>query len=148
MKRRHSRADAITFARQVRRLRPDIVFGADIIAGFPTENDDAFARSRELVAECGLTHLHVFPYSERAGTPAARMPQVPHPLRKERARLLRQDGDAALRRHLDGEIGARRRVLTESNGMGRTEQFTSVRLAAPTKPGVILDLAIAGHRSE
>ena len=92
MKRRHSRADAIAFARQVRRLRPDIVFGADIIAGFPTETEDAFARSRDLVAECGLTHLHVFPYSERAGTPAARMPQVPHPLRKERARLLRQDG--------------------------------------------------------
>ena len=145
MKRRHTRADAIAFAAQVRRLRPDIVFGADIIAGFPTETDEAFARSRDLVTECGLTHLHVFPYSERAGTPAARMPQVPHPLRKERARLLRQDGDAALRRHLDGEVGARRRVLTESNGMGRTEQFTPVRLAAPTKPGVILDLAIAGH---
>jgi threonylcarbamoyladenosine tRNA methylthiotransferase MtaB len=145
MKRRHTRADAIAFAAQVRRLRPDIVFGADIIAGFPTETDEAFARSRDLVEECGLTHLHVFPYSERAGTPAARMPQVPHPLRKKRARLLRQDGDAALRRHLDGEVGARRRVLTESNGMGRTEQFTPVRLAAPTKPGVILDLAIAGH---
>ena len=145
MKRRHSRSQAIAFSRQVRRLRPDIVFGADIIAGFPTESDDAFARSRDLVAECGLTHLHVFPYSERAGTPAARMPQVPHPLRKERARLLRQDGDAALRRHLDGEIGTRRRVLTESGQMGRTEQFTSVRLATPTEPGVILDLAIAAH---
>ena len=145
MKRRHTRADAIAFAAQVRRLRPDIVFGADIIAGFPTETDEAFARSRDLVTECGLTHLHVFPYSERAGTPAARMPQVPHPLRKERARLLRQDGDAARRRHLDGEIGARRRVLTESNGIGRTEQFTPVRLAAPTKPGEMLDLKIAGH---
>jgi threonylcarbamoyladenosine tRNA methylthiotransferase MtaB len=145
MKRRHSRSQAIAFARQVRRLRPDIVFGADIIAGFPTETEDAFARSRDLVAECGLTHLHVFPYSERAGTPAARMPQVPHPVRKERARLLRQDGQAALRRHLDGEVGTRRRVLTESGQMGRTEQFTSVRLAAPTAPGVILDLAIAAH---
>jgi threonylcarbamoyladenosine tRNA methylthiotransferase MtaB len=145
MKRRHSRADAIAFARQVRRLRPDIVFGADIIAGFPTETEHAFARSRDLVAECGLTHLHVFPYSERAGTPAARMPQVPHPVRKERARLLRQDGEAALRRHLDAEVGTRRRVLTESGQMGRTEQFTSVRLAAPTEPGVILDLAIAAH---
>ena len=79
MKRRHSRADAVRFTEQVRRLRPDIVFGADIIAGFPTETDDAFARSRDLVAECGLTHLHVFPYSARPGTPAARMPQVPHP---------------------------------------------------------------------
>src|SRR5215213_7732053 len=129
MKRRHTRADAIRFTGEVRRLRPDIVFGADIIAGFPTETEDAFAHSRDLVAECGLTHLHVFPYSARPGTPAARMPQVPPPARKERARLLRQDGEAALRRHLDHEIGARRRVLTESNGMARTEQFTPVRLA-------------------
>ncbi len=145
MKRRHSRADAITFAAQVRRLRPDIVFGADLIAGFPTETDDAHQRSRELVVECSLTHLHVFPYSERAGTPAARMPQVPHPVRKERARLLRQDGEAALRRHLDGEVSARREVLTESGGVGRTEQFTPVRLAAHTEPGHILDVTIAGH---
>jgi threonylcarbamoyladenosine tRNA methylthiotransferase MtaB len=145
MMRRHTRRYAIAFTDHVRRLRPDIVFGADIIAGFPTETEDAFARSRELVTECGLTHLHVFPYSERAGTPAARMPQVPHPLRKERARLLRQDGDAALRRHLDGEIGTRRRVLTESGQMGRTEQFTSVRLATPTEPGLILDLTMAAH---
>jgi len=145
MKRRHSREQAIAFTAQVRRLRPDIVLGADIIAGFPTETDEAFARSRELVEECGLTHLHVFPYSERAGTPAARMPQVPHPLRKERARLLRQDGDAALRRHLAAEVGARRRVLTESNQLGRTEQFTPVRLAAPAEPGTILDLTMMGH---
>jgi threonylcarbamoyladenosine tRNA methylthiotransferase MtaB len=145
MKRRHSRADAIRFTEAVRRLRPDIVFGADIIAGFPTETDEAFGRSRDLVAECGLTHLHVFPFSARPGTPAARMPQVPHPLRKERAALLRQDGAAALRRHLDGEIGARRRVLTESNGIGRTAQFTPVRLAASTEAGAILDLTIAGH---
>jgi threonylcarbamoyladenosine tRNA methylthiotransferase MtaB len=145
MKRRHLRADAIAFTQLVRRLRPDIVFGADIIAGFPTETDDAFARSRELIDECGLTHLHVFPYSARAGTPAARMPQVPHPLRKERARLLREDGAAALRRHLDSEIGARRRVLTESDGIARTEQFTPVRLVGAAKPGQILDVTIAGH---
>jgi threonylcarbamoyladenosine tRNA methylthiotransferase MtaB len=145
MKRRHSRADALRFTTQVRRLRPDIVFGADIIAGFPTESDAAFARSRDHVAECGLTHLHVFPYSARPGTPAARMPQVPHPVRKERAALLRQDGAAALRRHLETEIGARRRVLTESNETGRTEQFTPVRLARPVAPGQIVDLTIAGH---
>jgi threonylcarbamoyladenosine tRNA methylthiotransferase MtaB len=145
MKRRHSRADALRFTTQVRRLRPDIVFGADIIAGFPTESDAAFARSRDLVVECGLTHLHVFPYSARPGTPAARMPQVPHPVRKERAALLRQDGAAALRRHLETEIGARRRVLTESNETGRTEQFTPVRLARPVAPGQIVDLTIAGH---
>src|ERR1041385_7011960 len=122
MKRRHLRADAVRFTEQVRRLRPDVVFGADLIAGFPTETDDAFARSRALIAECGLTHLHVFPYSERAGTPAARMPQVPPQLRKERARVLREAGAAALRRHLDNEIGARRRALTEPNDLGRTEQ--------------------------
>ncbi len=145
MKRRHSRAEAVAFAAQVRRLRPDVVFGADIIAGFPTETDDAFARSRDLVADCGLTHLHVFPYSERPGTPAARMPQVPHALRKERAALLRQDGAAALRRHLDTQVGAQRRVLTERGGIGRTEQFTPVRLPEPIGPGAMLDLSIAGH---
>jgi threonylcarbamoyladenosine tRNA methylthiotransferase MtaB len=145
MKRRHSRSDAIAFTAQARRLRPDIVFGADIIAGFPTETDDAFARARDLVAECGLTHLHVFPYSERAGTPAARMPQVPHPVRKARARLLRQDGEAALRRHLAGEVGARRTVLVESRNIGRTAQFTPVRLSAPVDAGTLCELSITGH---
>src|SRR5947199_4263570 len=145
MKRRHSRSQAIAFTQQIRRLRPDIVFGADIIAGFPTETDEAFVRSRELIAECGLTHLHVFPYSERPGTPAARMPQVPHHLRKERARLLRQDGAAALQLHLGAELGAERRVLVESNDMARTEQFTPVRLAAHAEPGTLIDVTIAGH---
>jgi threonylcarbamoyladenosine tRNA methylthiotransferase MtaB len=145
MKRRHTRSQAIAFTNEVRRLRPDMVFGADIIAGFPTETDDMFARSRDLVDECGLTHLHVFPYSARPGTPAARMPQVPPLVRKDRARLLRDAGAAALRRHLDGEIGARRRVLTETNGIARTEQFTPVRLASPTGPGHMLDLTIATH---
>ena len=145
MKRRHSRADAIAFTAEVRRLRPDVVFGADIIAGFPTETDAMFARSRDLVDACGLTHLHVFPYSARPGTPAARMPQVPPSVRKERARLLREAGAAALRRHLESEIGARRRVLTESNGIGRTEQFTPVRLSAHVEPGEIVEVMIAGH---
>ena len=145
MKRRHLRSNAIAFAAQVRRLRPDIVFGADIIAGFPTETVEAFARSRDLVTECGLTYLHVFPYSERAGTPAARMPQVPHRVRKERARLLRQDGEAALRRHLDAQVGARRAVLIESNSTGRTEQFAPVRLTGAAEPGTIRDLRMIGH---
>jgi len=145
MKRRHSREQSIAFTDQVRRLRPDMVFGADIIAGFPTETEDMFARSRELIDACGLTHLHVFPYSARPGTPAARMPQVPHPVRKERARLLREAGAAALRRHLDSEIGAHRRVLTESNDMARTEQFTAVRLSAHAEPGEILDVVVASH---
>ena len=108
MKRRHSRADAIAFCNQVRRLRPDIVFGGDIIAGFPTETEDMFARSLDLVDECGLTQLHVFPFSPRPGTPAARMPQVAGDAIKDRARRLREKGEQALRRHLDDEIGARR----------------------------------------
>jgi threonylcarbamoyladenosine tRNA methylthiotransferase MtaB len=145
MKRRHLRADAIAFCAQVRRLRPDIVFGGDIIAGFPTETDDMFARSLDLVDECGLTHLHVFPFSARPGTPAARMPAVAPAIVKERARALRHKGEAVLRRHLDGEIGARRRVLAESRDSGRTEHFTKVRLAGVAAAGAMLDVAIAGH---
>ena len=114
MKRRHLRADAIAFCEQVRRLRPDVVFGADIIAGFPTETEAMFARSLDLVDECGLTHLHVFPFSPRPGTPAARMPQVARDVVKERAQRLRAKGEAALRRHLDAQVGTTRRVLAES----------------------------------
>jgi threonylcarbamoyladenosine tRNA methylthiotransferase MtaB len=132
MKRRHLRDDAISFCAQVRRLRPDVAFGADIIAGFPTEEDGMFVRSLDLVEECGLTTLHVFPFSPRPGTPAARMPQVARDVVKERARR-------------QGEVGARRRVLTERGGIARTEQFTPVRLSTPAAPGEILDLTIAGH---
>jgi len=145
MKRRHLRADAIAFCDQVRRLRPDVVFGGDIIAGFPTETEAMFARSLDLVDECGLTHLHVFPFSPREGTPAARMPQVARSLIRERARRLREKGEAALRQHLEHEIGTQRRVLTESDAIGRTEQFTQVRFKAPLEPGQILDVAITGH---
>jgi threonylcarbamoyladenosine tRNA methylthiotransferase MtaB len=145
MKRRHSRADAIAFCGTMRTLRPDIVFGADIIAGFPTETEAMFKNSLELVEACGLTHLHVFPFSVRPGTPAARMPQLDRGVVKERARRLRAQGAIALRRHLDAEIGGQRRVLTESQEQGRTEQFTPVKLAAPVQPGVILDLQIAAH---
>jgi len=145
MKRRHSRADAIAFCDQVRRMRPDVVFGGDIIAGFPTETEAMFARSLDLVEECGLTHLHVFPFSARPGTPAARMPQVAGEVVKNRAWRLREAGAAALIRHLDGEIGARRHVLAERGGIGRTEQFTPVRLPAAIEPGVMLDIDIAGH---
>jgi threonylcarbamoyladenosine tRNA methylthiotransferase MtaB len=145
MKRRHLRTDAIAFCEQVRRLRPDVVFGADIIAGFPTETEDMFARSLDLVDECGLTHLHVFPFSPRPGTPAAKMPQVSPVIVKQRARRLREHGARALRRHLDSEIGATRRVLTESRDIGRTEQFTPVRLASAAAPGTLLDLTMAAH---
>jgi threonylcarbamoyladenosine tRNA methylthiotransferase MtaB len=145
MKRRHLREDAIAFCNDVRRLRPDVVFGADLIAGFPTETEDAFMRSLDLVAECGLTHLHVFPFSPRPGTPAARMPQVSRDIVKDRARRLRERGAAALRTHLDSEVGATRLVLTETHERGRTEQFTPVKLAAPLTPGTILDLRMSAH---
>jgi threonylcarbamoyladenosine tRNA methylthiotransferase MtaB len=145
MKRRHLRADAIAFCDEVRRLRPDTVFGADLLAGFPTETDGMFHNTLDLVEECGLTHLHVFPFSPRPGTPAARMPQVDRAVIKDRARRLRERGAAALRRHLDGEIGATRRVLVESQNSGYTEQFTKVMLAAPVDSGTIVDVPIAAH---
>jgi threonylcarbamoyladenosine tRNA methylthiotransferase MtaB len=145
MKRRHLRADAIAFCDRLRRLRPDVVFGADLIAGFPTETEAMFARSLDLVDACGLTRLHVFPFSPRPGTPAARMPQLTRAVVKERARRLREAGALALVRHLDGEIGATRRVLAEASDCGRTEQFTQVKLAMPTRPGHILDVKIAAH---
>jgi threonylcarbamoyladenosine tRNA methylthiotransferase MtaB len=145
MKRRHSRADAVAFCERVRRLRPDVAFGADIIAGFPTETEAMFARSLDLVDECGLTHLHVFPFSPRPGTPAARMPQVLRAIVKERARRLRERGVAALARHLDREVGARHQLLVESGAVGRTGQFMPVRLAAAAVPGTLLDITVAGH---
>jgi threonylcarbamoyladenosine tRNA methylthiotransferase MtaB len=145
MKRRHARADAIAFCDQVRRLRPDVVLGGDIIAGFPTETEEMFARSLDLVEECGLTHLHVFPFSPRPGTPAARMPQLASDIVKDRARRLRAKGEAAMRQHLDAQVGLTRKVLTEFNGIGRTEHFTPVRLATSVTPGMILDLTFAGH---
>ena len=145
MKRRHCRADAIGLCTQLRRLRSDIVLGADLIAGFPTESDDMFARSLDLVDACGLTQLHVFPFSPRPGTPAARMPQVPREIVKRRAQALRAKGEEALRHRLDLEIGCSRRVLVESRARGHTEQFIAVRLDMPMRPGTIVDVAIAGH---
>jgi threonylcarbamoyladenosine tRNA methylthiotransferase MtaB len=145
MKRRHLRADAIAFCEQVRRLRPDVVFGGDLIAGFPTESEAMFARSLDLIDECGLTHLHVFPFSPRPGTPAARMPQLPREVIKERARRLREKGAAALRAHLEAQVGRTCRVLTESQALGRTEHFTPVRLARSMAPGTIVALAVTSH---
>jgi threonylcarbamoyladenosine tRNA methylthiotransferase MtaB len=144
MKRRHSRADAIAFCAQVRRLRPDIAFGADIIAGFPTESDEMFARSRDLVEECDLTFLHVFPYSPRPGTPAARMPQVPGDKIKARAKQLRMVSEAALQRRMASEIGRTRQVLIESATQGRTDHFLPVAIAGEAT-GSVLALAITGH---
>ena len=145
MKRRHTRADAIRFCAELRRLRPDVVFGGDIIAGFPTETEAMFARSLDLVDDCGLTFLHVFPFSPRPGTPAARMPQVARDTIKQRARRLRHAGEAALTRHLAAQVGTRARVLAEAHRRGRTEQFAPVRLTAPIEPGVIAEVALIGH---
>jgi threonylcarbamoyladenosine tRNA methylthiotransferase MtaB len=144
MKRRHLRQDAIDFCAQVRRLRPDIALGADIIAGFPTETEEMFERSQDLVAECGLSFLHVFPYSPRPGTPAARMPQVNGAAIKERAKRLRATGDAALQRRLASEIGASRKILIESGTQGRTEHFIPVAIADDV-PGAVRALTITGN---
>jgi threonylcarbamoyladenosine tRNA methylthiotransferase MtaB len=143
MKRRHSRADAVQFCAQVRRLRPDIALGADIIAGFPTETEEMFARSQDLIGACGLTFLHVFPYSPRPGTPAARMPQVAGDQIRERASRLRAAGEAALQRRFQSEIGATRQVLIESATQGRTEHFLPVAISGET-PGTVRTFTIAG----
>jgi threonylcarbamoyladenosine tRNA methylthiotransferase MtaB len=145
MRRRHRRADAVAFCDAVRRLRPDVVLGADLIAGFPTEDEAMFANTLALVAACGLTHLHVFPYSARPGTPAARMPPVAHAVVRERAGRLRAAGAAALAAHLAGEVGQVRRVLVESPTTARTEGYATVRLARPLVPGSVSALAIAAH---
>jgi threonylcarbamoyladenosine tRNA methylthiotransferase MtaB len=144
MRRRHSRSQSIAFCAQVRRLRPDIAFGADIIAGFPTETAEMFARSVDMVEECDLTFLHVFPYSPRPGTPAARMPQVPGNVIRERARRLRATGETALQKRLLSERGQTRQVLIESQTQGRTEHFVPVAISGET-PGAVRALTIAGN---
>ena len=144
MKRRHLRDDAIRFAEEARRLRPEMTFGADIIAGFPTETEAQFENALRLVEECELTWLHVFPYSPRPGTPAARMPQVDGRTIKERAARLRAAGEARVRRHLAAQQGRSHAVLMENPGMGRTEQFTEVRFASPRPEGRIVTAQISG----
>ncbi|MEE8500815.1 MAG: MiaB/RimO family radical SAM methylthiotransferase, partial [Kiloniellales bacterium] len=143
MKRRHARADAVALCARVRRLRPDVAFGADLIAGFPTETEAMFERTLSLVDDCGLTYLHVFPYSPRPGTPAARMPQVPPRLRKARAKRLREMGEAALSAFLEGRIGTTAQVLLEKQGFGRSEHYAPVEFAAGS-PGEIVPLRITG----
>lgn len=144
MKRRHLRDDAIRFCEEARRLRPDIVFGADIIAGFPTETEEMFANSIRLVEDCGLTFLHVFPFSPRKGTPAARMPQVKGPVIKDRAARLRAAGDVALSRHLSAQVGVEHRILMEGPRLGRTGQFTEVAFASDQPEGQIVTARISG----
>ena len=145
MRRRHGRADVIRFCDRVRGLRPDAVFGADLIAGFPTETDAMFGETESLVGEAGLTWLHVFPYSERPGTPAARMPQVPRPVRKARAAALRRLAADRSARHLDTRRDRRERVLVETPDSGRTEQFARIALDREAAPGSIVTARVAGH---
>ncbi|MEL7347801.1 MAG: tRNA (N(6)-L-threonylcarbamoyladenosine(37)-C(2))-methylthiotransferase MtaB [Pseudomonadota bacterium] len=148
MKRRHLRDDAIRFCAEMRAKRPGIVFGADLIAGFPTETEAMFQRSLDLVADCGLTWLHVFPYSARKGTPAARMPQLPKAVRAERARRLRQVGAEAVARYLSGEVGQHRRVLMERPRLGRTEAFAEVTFQSDQPEGGIVEARITGVEGE
>ena len=146
MKRRHLRDDAIRFTEEARKLRPEITFGADIIAGFPTETEAHFQNSLKLVTDCDLTWLHVFPYSKRQGTPAARIPQqVNGKVIKQRAARLREAGDAQVRKHLASQIGKTHRILMENPHMGRTEQFTEVTFATPQPEGQIVTARITGH---
>ena len=147
MKRRHTRADTIAFCDAVRRHRPDAAFGADLIAGFPTETDAMFENSLTLVEEAGLSTLHVFPYSSRSGTPAARMPQHPHAVVKERAARLRARGDAALTARLEAMRGTTHTVLAERGGIGRTPCFTPVEIG-PVPHGTFLPVTITGRAGD
>ena len=145
MKRRHLRDDAIRFCEEARSLRPGMTFGADIIAGFPTETEDMFANSLKLVEDCHLTWLHVFPYSPRPGTPAAKMPQVRGPAIKDRAARLRAAGEARVAAHLDAQVGREQTVLMEGPRMGRTEQFAEVRFDRDQPEGQIITALITSH---
>ena len=144
MKRRHLRGDAIRFCTDLRKARPDMVFGADFIAGFPTETEDMFARTLDLIEECALTHLHVFPFSPRPGTPAARMPQVAREVAKERAARLREKGGAMLKRHLDARIGKTLRFLTERGGAARAADFTLAHTPG-LDAGLMIDARVTAH---
>ena len=142
MKRRHSRADVLQTCHEARRLRPEMVFGADLIAGFPTEDDGRFDNTLRLIDEAGLTYLHVFPYSEREGTPAARMPALPKPVRKERAARLRAAGHAAVARFYRAQIGRHDRVLVEKPGFARTETFAATRVPADLQAGAVIPVEV------
>ena len=145
MKRRHLRADAIRLCAEVRAVRPDVAFGADLIAGFPTETDEMFENTLKLVDDCDLSFLHVFPYSPRPGTPAARMPPVPRDAVKARAARLREKGAQALIRHLDRQVGRTVEALVEREGFARAPDFTEIALQGSAEPGVIAPVCISGH---
>ncbi len=148
MKRRHSRETAIKFCNKIQRYRPKIVFGADIIVGFPTETEPMFENSLQLVTDCNLTWLHVFPFSARNGTPAAKMPQVNHASIKLRAQRLRKQGNLQVKRYLDSIVGKNHAVLIEGNGKGRTETFAEVIVDSALKPGKIESIFVKGHNGK
>ena len=148
MKRRHSREDAIKVCERIRRIRPEATFGADLIAGFPTETDMMFENTVEIIEECHLTHLHVFPYSERDGTPAARMPVVPKTIRRERAAHLRELGAARLSTFMKTRVGAKASVLIEKNNSGRCEQFLPVKLNHQVDIGTLISCQITDTNGE
>jgi len=142
MKRRHLRDDAISFCEEVKKVRPEVTFGADIIAGFPTETNKMFENSLKLVTECNLTWLHIFPYSARVGTPASRMPQVNGQKVKERAKELRELGSSQVSKYLTSQVGLQHKILMENKTLGRTEQFAEVQFKTPRKPGIIISAKI------
>lgn len=144
MKRRHTRLDSIRICQMIKNLRPDVVFGADLIAGFPTETDEMFNDSLSLIKDCGLTWLHVFPYSARPGTPAARMPQHPKKLRQERAAKLRKVGKKAEQTFFSSLLGKKARIIVEQGKHGRTEQFAPILLDQEAPEGALLEVKITG----
>jgi len=144
MKRRHNREQVLEFCHNLRKLRPDTIFGADIIAGFPTETEEMFQNSFDLISQASLQLLHVFPYSARKNTPASRMPQIPKQIRKERAEKLRAEGQRELEKFLSNAIGKQYRVIVEKNDLARSENFLQVRLPKNYPEGMILDVTISG----
>ena len=147
MKRRHNREHSIAFCQELRSKRSDIVFGADIIAGFPTETDEMFENSLRIVDECGLTFLHVFPYSPRPGTPAAKMPPVDREIVKRRAALLRAKGEERLQKFLAAEVGATRDILVETPSTGRTPHFALAKFETAMVPGAVINARIMSASS-
>ncbi len=150
MKRRHSREDSIRFCEDVRKLRPDMAFGADLMVGFPTETDVMFENTLSVVDACGLDFLHVFPFSPREGTPAAKMPQLDASLIKARAKILRKKGDEVLATHFARMQGNNREVLMEKNGLGRLEQFTAIRVSGGENlaPGTLGRVDVSGFEGK
>jgi threonylcarbamoyladenosine tRNA methylthiotransferase MtaB len=143
MKRRHSRAQILEFCAKARAIRPDMTFGADLIAGFPTETDEMFLNSLNLISEAGLIFTHIFPYSKRDGTPAAKMPQLDGKIIKQRAKLLREAGNLELRKFMEKQVGKKAKIIVEKNGVGKSENFLDVVLGIDYKAGDVVDIVLS-----